>query len=309
MPEGPEVTILSQYLLLNIKNNILEKMEILKGKYYRKPMKNFELLSSKYKINNIDSKGKLMWFVLIDIITNKQVYITSHLGLEGEWKFGSSTENCNIKFTIYDEKTNEHKYLCFYDNLSFGNIEIYFDSKSLSDKINKLAPDSLKEDFSNSEFNELVITFLNKNKKRVDKNIMLTLMEQDKNSGIVSGIGNYLAAEILYNAKISPFRTVGSLSVPEIEILGKSIRYITKLAYYDNMSGYMELFGNFIKTHKNYVDNGILPNYHSDIHLKKNEKFIFNVYRKKTDSLGNVIDADKTIQKGRTTYWCPNVQQ
>jgi len=117
-----------------------------------------------------------------------------------------------------------------------------------------------------------------------------------------------LMAEILYDANVSPFRTTGSLSDNEILAIGRAMKYITKLSYYDNMTGYMTNFESFIPVHKERVKKGIYPDYHDDVKIKKGDTFEFKVYRQKKDPLGNPVSADKTIQKGRSTYWVPGVQ-
>jgi formamidopyrimidine-DNA glycosylase len=314
MPEGPEVTILSQYLLTKLEGRIIEKMEILSGKYSNNKMDNHDLLdgSNEYQVESIDSKGKLMWMTLKNIKTNEKIYLTSHLGLTGFWGF-SEGKNDRLKFTIKDkDKDNKKKYFLYYeDDRNFGNIEIYKyqEKKDLDKKIDDLAIDALKGEYDIDDFVKVYNAFLTKSKKRKEQNITLVLMKQKKSDGIVSGIGNYLVAEILYEAKISPFRTAGSLSDDEIRNLGKAIQYLTKLSYYDNTTGYMTHFDDFIDVHKERIKKSIYPDFHKHIKIKKGEKFEFKVYRQKKDPDGNPVEADKSIQKTRSTYYVPNVQK
>ena len=125
----------------------------------------------------------------------------------------------------------------------------------------------------------------------------MVLMDQKK---VGSGIGNYLAAEILYRAKISPHRLASSLTEEEIKDLTYWIKYMTKLCYVDNHIGYMV----DLEEEANKIDR---VNYHPSIKLKK-EEFEFQVYGLKKDPLGNPVKADKGIVKGRTTYWVPKIQ-
>ena len=71
---------------------------------------------------------------------------------------------------------------------------------------------------------------------------------------IVSGIGNYLSAEILYDAKISPHRQLDKLSNTEKKQLAHSMRKIVKLAYYDNKTGYMEHYIQFMIHSKKQIN-------------------------------------------------------
>jgi formamidopyrimidine-DNA glycosylase len=310
MPEGPEVTILSQYLMTKLEGRIIEKMEILSGKYSKNKMKNYELLdgSNTYKITNIDSKGKLMWITLKNMKSNNNIYVTSHLGLTGFWGFDVGS-NDRLKFEICDENNDKKYYLYFEDDRNFGNIEIYDNINDLNSKIDELAIDSLKGNYSIDDFVDLYNNYLLKSKKRKDNLIALVLMKQKKSDGLVSGIGNYLMAEILYRAKISPFRTMGSLTEDEIKTLAESIQYLTKLSYYDNSTGYMTHFDDFIPLHRERVIKGIYPDYHNQYKIKDNENFQFKVYRQKKDPNGNPVQIDKTIQKNRSTYWVPNIQK
>lgn len=310
MPEGPEVTLLAQFLNTKLQDRTLERMEILSGKYSKNAISNSDLLDGKtmYTIKNIDSKGKQIWIVLEDKNTKKHVYLLSHLGLTGFWGFNECPSD-RLKFVIHNEDDTKKYFLYYQDDRNFGNIEILTDAIKFQQKIDSLAPDSLKEQYTIDDFMKMYQKFLDKSKKRADQNITLTLMKQKKANGIVSGIGNYLVAEILYESKISPHRTVGSLSEDEIRELGKAIQHLTKLSYYNNSTGYMTHFDDFIELHRERVDKGIYPNFHSHVKLKKGEKFKFAVYRQKFDPLGNEVEADRDIQGTRTTYWVPKVQK
>lgn len=301
MPEGPEIVILSQYLLSKLKDTEIESIEIISGKYMRKPFENINLINkNKYKIINIDSKGKILWFELRNE-NNEIVYMTSQLGLTGFWEF-EEKPNLRVKINIFDKDKRINLY--YIDDINFGNIKIYEDKKKFDEKINELAVDSLKDNYN---FSELVEKFIKKLKNK-DKNIVDVLMNQKNKNGIVSGIGNYLMAEILYEAKISPFRTIKSLNNEEINKLGNAIKYITKLSYYNNTTGYMTEFGNFIKKHKKLIDEKIYPEFHNDIKLKKTDTFSFKVYGQKYDPFNNVVEIDKSIQGNRSTYYVSSLQ-
>jgi formamidopyrimidine-DNA glycosylase len=128
-------------------------------------------------------------------------------------------------------------------------------------------------------------------------------MEQKKNAGLGSGIGNYLVAEILYDSKISPYMKMIDLfnNKNSIKRLEKSIKYIIKLAFITNKTKYFSMC----------IKKKNLPNYHPDIIISKNDKFKFKVYRLKIDPFKNPVIGSKIVgygNKKRTTYWAPNVQ-
>jgi len=116
-----------------------------------------------------------------------------------------------------------------------------------------------------------------KNKK---KKIVEILMSQEIHKGIGSGLGNYLVPEILYDAQLSPHRTLDSLTHKELLTLSHSIKHILRLCYMTNETKYIGHLEGFLKEHKKLVAEHKFPNYHSSVKIGK-EKFQFRVYRKK----------------------------
>ena len=137
--------------------------------------------------------------------------------------------------------------------------------------------------------------------------IVKVLMNQNKVDGIVSGLGNYLVPEILYRCKISPHRKVGELSDNEIKIMAQITKEIVKQCYIYNDTGYMEDIKEFVEEHYDGLHKGKYPDYHSEIKIKKGQKFMFYVYRQKVDPYGNKVIAEKIINN-RSTYWVPDIQ-
>lgn len=302
MPEGPEITLLSQYLTSKLKNKTLNKINILGGKYKRTGLKNIDDIQNKnYKIVDINSKGKLMWFEL-----ENNMCVTSHLGLAGFWSFDENDSD-KIRFIISNSKGKEYT-LCYQDPRNFGNIEI-LTKLELNNKLSLLADDALKTNFTNKEFELIVTNYLSVSSARKNQYIFKVLMNQQKKDGLLSGLGNYLMPEILYDCKINPARKIGTLTSTEINNLANSIRCIIKLSYYNNSTGYMTNFGDFIETHKKGVNSGKYPDYHSSVKLGVDDKFEFKVYQQKKDPLGNIVEANKELNPGRTTYWVPKVQK
>lgn len=304
MPEGPEVIITTQYLGTKLKGKYITGMKIIGGRYFSKNSEENTskkkilfgkdyCLSSKLNIIDIKSKGKFIYFILKNE-NDEDVYMLNTLGLTGQWSFYNDKQ-ARIIFTI---KNGEKEYkLYFVDMRNFGTVEFTKNKDKLNDKLESLAPDILRSNITTDK----IISRMNKMKK--DINLVKLLMDQNK---LVSGIGNYLVAEILYDAKINPNRTLFDLTDKEKEKLAYSMRYISKLAYYDNTTGYMILFDKFLENHKNKVDKNIFENFHKDI--KINKPFNFNVYRQKEDNYGNKIEKVSII-KGRHVYYSPKIQK
>jgi formamidopyrimidine-DNA glycosylase len=51
------------------------------------------------------------------------------------------------------------------------------------------------------------------------------------NQRIVAGLGNYLRAEVLFNCKLNPWRTVGDLTERNLSCLSKTVPTLTRDAY------------------------------------------------------------------------------
>jgi formamidopyrimidine-DNA glycosylase len=310
MPEICEIVKTSQYLLTDLKGLIIVNCKVLSGKYLnKKKIKGINLIgkSSPLKIIDINSKGKFMWFELKSIKNNETIYIMNGFGMSGEWTY-DKTSNSRFSIDIKHKITDKDKItLYFTDPRNFGNIEITNDINVINKKLTSLGRDLLKTNFSEAMFNTWIKEFLDRKENNKNIPIYEVLMHQEKNKGIGSGLGNYLTPEILYMAKISPLRHIGSLKKIEINRLSKAIKYILKLCYANNKIGYMVLFEDFNNKHKEGIKKKIYPNYHSRTNIKNNE-FEFKVYEQKTDPLGNPVKKVEII-KDRFAHWVPAIQK
>ena len=298
MPEGPEVIISTQYLNKKLKNKKITNIKVISGRYTHQKLQGINLLKNKnLSIKKVTSKGKFIWFEIDDIDNNRKLYLMNTLGMTGLWSFDEAKSN-RVKITI-ETKTGKTKELYFTDARNFGTIVITSDKKVLDKRLDKLAPDILRSNITEKQLLKLAEQYISKS--RANKNVVKVLMNQN---AIVSGIGNYLVAEILYDAKISPYTNMDELSKDRLKKLVHSMRKITKMAYYDNITGYMVNFKGFMNKHSKDINNGMFPNYLQDIVGKK---FRFNVYQQEKDSKGNIVQRDEIV-KGRTIHWVPSVQ-
>jgi endonuclease VIII len=309
MPEGPEITITEQYLKTKIRKKLVESVEVLSGRYTHQNLKGLKLMNNAPLIvEELGSKGKLLWIRFTDV-SGKTIFMLNTFGMTGRWSFNNNP-SARLKLTIKSNTVQGKVYTLYYiDSRNFGTIEFTDDDSILNNKLDKLAPDVLKTDMTDNDLVNMIKRLIDKStgttirSKKKNLNLVKVLMDQEL---LVSGIGNYLTAEILYDAKLNPHRDLKDLSDIEIKHLAHSIRRITKYAYYDNNSGYMEYFKIFMKTHSTRIDNGAFPNYHPDITSVKG--FQFKVYQKPTDSSGHNVIRDEII-KGRTTHWVKEVQK
>jgi formamidopyrimidine-DNA glycosylase len=296
MPEVCEVCLTSQYLNSIIDDSIT-KINTLSGRYKKHEIRGLNQLIFPLKICEIHTKGKFLWFVLMH--DKQPFYMLNTFGLTGKWSF-DELDHSNVEFII--KSTTKTYKIYFSDTRNFGTIEFTKNIDILNKKLDKLAPDFLQTDFTDEDFYQNI-----KNYKNKKKDINTVLMSQEKNKGVGSGLGNYLVPEILYRAKISPYRTIDSLSKRDIIVLSTTIKHVLKLCYLSNQTQYISHLNKFLEKHKKMVDDGVFPNHHKNVKIGK-EKFQFKVYRRKYDDDDHPVVGDKIIE-GRTTYWVPDVQK
>ncbi len=282
MPEGPEVRLVVDMLNKKIKNKTIKKIEILGGKYLRKKA-NFNKLIG-LRIKSIKCYGKFIyWEFYSNSEGNVDIVLFNTLGMTGWWETTDLSHN-NIKFIIDDIV------IYFNDPRNFGNI-IISNQESLKKKLNKLGADIFNSNDIEKFKNRL-------EKKRDDTMICTALLDQN----VIAGCGNYLRAEALYIAKISPFRKIRDLSNEEIiklfDILNQLAWY-----YYDEEKGReLNIINNKYKLSAKFKKSG--P---SNYKPETGYLYLWLVYRQKEDILRNKV-LKKEINN-RTIHYVPNIQK
>lgn len=268
MPEGPEVTHLCQILNRALVGEQVQNIEVVRGRYktHSKPQ-NFDIFVSllPMKCIQVQKKGKVLFLYF-----EKNWCIVSKLGLTGWWYTETNLPKWrkmdpNVVFTLKSDKK-----VFFSDLLSYGTLSFY-NSKELVDKeIMQLAPDIIDESTTLKVLKNQVRAIRNKKSLIEDAIIDQRL--------IVSGIGNYLKSEILYDAKISPYRKLEDLSDDNWICLFRSMKKITKQML-------KSLQADNIDTYVNSMQ----------------------VYKKETDKHGNQV-VKKLSKNRRVTYWVQSQQ-
>jgi len=319
MPELPEVLLTSLFLNDKLQNKSMTNMTILGGRYTRHEMEGIKIFKSykPFTVLSVNSKGKFLWFELQGK-NNKIYYLLNRFGLTGAWGF-TQEEYSHIMFNITNDDKTEALY--FSDARNFGSMAFTAKRPDLDDELNELGEDFLKTTFTNDEFHQriknIILDKAGKIKQTIaNKEIVKILMNQKAKDGLGSGLGNYLAPEILYDSKISPYTKLLTIYNNRTlsDKLSHSIKYVTKKAFMTADVGYLEDLDKsmdvFIKKLRKDIakDNNHVYNFHPVIHLKDDDIFAFNVYRQKEDPLGNKVEVAKIIT-GRSTYWVPDVQK
>ena len=250
MPESAEVKLTAEYLHM-----CLVDKEITDWVFFNETGPNGLADSLPAMVESVQCKGKLVYFTLYTKDT--RFFVLHHLMMTGSWH-PTGDGKCRWRVTV-DDSTN----LWFKNPRKFATIKMV-DEKELDRSLSALGPDILTEDFTLVKWNVARLKYKN-------RNITAFLMDQS----IFCGCGNYIKAEALYYAKISPLRKVKSLNDTESEMLFNGLRLIPRSVY------------------------GIAKDY-SSVYVDKNS--ILKIYGK------NGAEKIKTPD-GRMTYWDPKVQK
>jgi len=269
MPEISEVHLNTDLVLRKeILRRTVVDINILSGKYLKKKPLNFNKFKEDLPalVTYIGNRGKFVW-----IKFNNGWYIGLGFGMTGRFSINPETKHHRIELILDNGQT-----VYYTDPRNFGNWNFWNDKQNLDKKLSELGVDILLEHDLTKE--EVVSLFRQKNDWEITKSLM--------SQKILAGVGNYLKAEGLYEAKIYPYAKVSDLTDTRLYILYKSLVRWAKYAY--------------IVQAKNA--NAIHEGSYQDFRSK------MNIYSKDTDPLGNTITRSTNTKDGRTTHWVKEVQ-
>lgn len=275
MPEGPEAKYLATKMHNELHGKTLHSVSIINGRYKKHgPPENYNkfVATLPLKLERVYSKGKVIIFEY-----EKGWNIVSKLGLMGWWytkdKPTWREPHPNVIFHFGTTGTND---LTYSDTLSYGTLSFINDPIKLQKELDQLGLDILADDTTLTKFIHAFESL-----STVQKNKPIEEIISDQQFAI-SGIGNYLKAEVLYASKISPKRKTGDISKTEYEHIYKATRKIA--------TAFLKALWHDLKKNKEtYLSH-------------------FKVYRQEQDPLGNKVETYKN-SKGRTTYWVSAIQK
>ncbi len=278
MPEGPELRRSADFLEEKVVGRRIAGLKSLpNGRYIaRDPIG----LSGLYEalrdfpdpgayIDGVNCKGKFMWWTLR--VDEKPWWLWVTYGMSGQWL---SERGPHAAFKIWFEDDSA---VYFNDQRHFGTLKFVNNQKEHARKLRSLGPDMLNDPPNPLDFCAALA-------KRKNKTLAEALMDQS----VISGVGNYIKAESLYLAELSPHRLVNSLTGQEAGRLREQIINVMTASY---KSG-----GATIQTYRN--PDGTAG--------QAQRRFV--VYGHDKDPMGNEVIKEET-KDGRTTHWCPAVQR
>jgi formamidopyrimidine-DNA glycosylase len=297
MPEIVEIKRYVDFIRKHLHNNMITNINILGGRYKKHaPFDGYKNIkkSLPLKLVEINSKGKFIYFIF-----ENQMILFNTLGLSGGWVYKDSSfhhpnigeflnvndiekyhstalKHCNIEFVL------EKGTLYFFDILSYGTMK-YTTKEELDKKLNKIGPDLLDPTTTLEIFNYQL-----KKKKNLNKMIGNVLMDQKT----ISGIGNYLRADCLWIARISPFRIVKNLSDNDIKNIFISISSLVWSDYNYKLAIKNKIINKKFKRPKDYDRD-------------------FFIYWQDEDIYGNKVKKEELYEgsQKRSIYWVPKLQK
>jgi formamidopyrimidine-DNA glycosylase len=228
MPELPEVESVRRLLERVLKGHKIVSVEATSDKIVwgpHEPKEVAEVLKGA-KVKSAGRKGKFFWLEL-----DRRPWLCGHFGMSG-WirevggresrlkEHGNAPltdEEGRPKFLKLLIEADNGKRIAYTDGRRLGRLWLCDDP--LEDKrITKLGPDALLEMPSEKTFFELI--------HKRNAPIKAVLMDQ----AMISGVGNWVADEVLYHARIAPKRLGSSIKPAESKKLRQSIIDVLKTA-------------------------------------------------------------------------------
>lgn len=273
MPELPEVETVKNTLKLRLVGRQIKGVNILWDNIIAYPSKEEFINEIKNKIIiDIKRRGKFLMFDLDDY------YLLSHLRMEGKYFFKKHGDKINKHEHIIFDLDNDEE-LRYMDTRKFGKM--YLIKK---ENINNTGPlkDLGLEPWDDNLTSEYLLNKY-KNKRLPIKTVLL-------DQGIIVGIGNIYADEILFLTKINPLKKCNLLNKEECEKIIKYTREVLEKA--------IKMGGSTIRTYSS-VDG---------VHgLFQNELLVHGKDKDACPECNNKIE--KIRVGGRGTYYCPKCQK
>ena len=284
MPELPEVEIVKQSLAKKIQKKKIKKV-IIKNRNlrFKIPLKFEKLLQNKI----IKKVTRFSKYLILNFSDSSFCLI--HLGMSGTIhliKNDSFNNFTNVSFYNSPNLPKKHNHVeiqfedfkvIYNDPRRFGFFKFIDNKQELINRFGHLGPEPFFKSFN---LNYLVKYFFKKK-----KDIKSFLIDQK----FVSGIGNIYASEILYKAKINPFRNVKFLNKNDLN----SIIKFTKLTLQNSIN----VGGTTIRDH--IQPDGSLGYF--------KQKLL--VYGKKNEKCKNCNHSIiMKVISNRSTFFCKNCQ-
>ncbi len=273
MPEIAEVETVRNTLKRKILNKEIININVLYEKTIDSNVDEFKKILLHNKFIDINRRGKWLIFEL-----QSNHYLLSHLRMEGKYFIKSDKEEIvkheHVVFTFKD-----HSDLRYHDTRKFGRMILI--SK---DKLESI-PAIKKQGY---EPNSSLLTGEYLKNKLKNKNITIKTLLLDQT--IISGLGNIYANEVLFVAKINPYKKGKDITKKEAERI--------VLATNEVISKAIKMGGTTIKSYTSSL--GVTGMFQQELKVHKRDG-------KECYICHSIIKREKL--NGRSVYYCPKCQK
>jgi len=276
MPELPEVETVCRGLAETLKGRQLIRV-ITRRPDLRFPLPND--LGQRLTGHRIQAVTRRAKFILIEFESSD--VLLSHLGMSGRFRIYQTSPPPEDRHDHVIFETNTGAVIRYNDPRRFGFMDLANRANLTTNKfLAGLGPEPLEHTFTPDIF----ITHV-KNKKT-------TLKEALMNQHVVAGLGNIYACEVLFVARLSPRRRVGTVGSKRAAALVNAIKTV--------LTDAISKGGSSLRDHRQ--TNGELGYF----------QHAFKVYGRANEACprcGPRYPIKQLQQSGRSTFFCPNCQR
>ena len=259
MPELPEVHGFQTYIENTSLNQKIVELDCRDPRLLKKPIEKFKKNLIGEKLTGTKRIGKYLF-----VLTTGEKILLMHFGMTGRPNYYKEKE-ARPKFGHIVLTFDNGFHFAFENKRKFGRWDLV-DSIEDYQKEHKLSKDA--RDLTFEEFK----TSVQKRKTAIKK----VLMDQS----VTAGIGNWMADDILYQAKIHPEKNVADLNEEALKNIYNAMQHVIETAI-DLEAHYVD-FPKYFLIHARKID---APCYHTGCEI------------------------EKIKVGGRTTYFSPEIQK
>jgi formamidopyrimidine-DNA glycosylase len=275
MPELPEVEHVVRALRRLVVGRRIVATEVRLSKLIAPTTSSAFKRKIKATITGVSRRGK---FILIELDCDRILAV--HLRMTGKFLYLSADDALPKHARAIFYFDNDRR-LVFSDQRKFGVMKLVAKSRLSKTKgISELAPEPFSDEFS--------FDYLKAALARSRRTLKTLLLDQTR----VLGLGNIYAAEALFRAGISPFKTAATLSTKRVARLHFEILEVLRDAITDSSTSRIDL----------EQPDGFT-------YGEAFERF-WQVYEREGEPC---VKCDARIRRvvhgGRSTYWCPKCQR
>jgi formamidopyrimidine-DNA glycosylase len=214
MPELVEVEVFKRKIERSVRGKTITEVTVVPDDivFRKKSPSSVKKTLLGARVKGCYRKGKYIWFEL-----DRTPCPVFHLGMTGSYIVTEGPLDKNLKSVKLVLEMNDGTKLVFRDPRRFGRIFLV-DDPLFSPPLSRLGPDVMNELPSVGELFELF-----QRRKAPIKGVLL-------DQSALSGIGNWMADEILFQSRIAPMRPAQKILLSEVKALRSKINQVVKLS-------------------------------------------------------------------------------